>query len=117
MGSKTATMAAALLFVGYTTAATLPRRNCHSFHIAVPIIAKNWTLDVSPVNNDIDTINFALNLDRWSEPNATELVLASKDVQATYTTYAELCFPPKAKDKKALQILTHGAFFDHRYCR
>jgi hypothetical protein len=114
---KVATAAASLLLVNRMTAATPLPPKCHSFYLDVPITAKSWTLNVSRVDSDIDAVNFALNLDRWSGPNATELVLASKDSQATYTTYAELCFPTEGKDKKALQILTHGAFFDHRYCR
>jgi pimeloyl-ACP methyl ester carboxylesterase len=118
ISSREAAVAAALLLVVCMTAATpLRRPNCHSFYLDVPITAKSWTLNVSRVDNDIDAVNFALNLDRWSGPNATELVVASEDIQATYITYAELCFPAEGKDKKALQILTHGAFFDHRYCR
>jgi hypothetical protein len=116
MSSRAAALAAALLLVNHMTAAKSLRPNCHSFYLDVPITAKSWTLNISRVDNDIDAVNFALNLDRWSGLNATELVLASKDIQATYTTYAELCFPAEGKDKKALQILTHGAFFDHRYC-
>jgi hypothetical protein len=116
MELRTGAVAAALLLIDRMAAATPLRPNCHAFYLDVPITAKSWTLDVPRVDNDISAVNFALNLDRWSAPNATELVLASKDVNATYTTYAELCFPSKGKDKKALQILTHGAFFDHRYC-
>jgi hypothetical protein len=117
-GSRAAALAAALLLVVRVAAGTpLRRPNCHSFYLDVPIAAQSWTLNVSRVDNDVDAVNFALNLDQWNGPNATELVVASKDIQATYTTYAELCFPAEGKDKKALQILTHGAFFDHRYCR
>jgi hypothetical protein len=116
MSSRAAIVVAALLFVHHMAVATPLRPGCHSFYLDVPITAQSWTLNVSRVDNDVDAVNFALNLDRWSGPNATELVVASKDIQATYETYAELCFPAEGMDKKALQILTHGAFFDHRYC-
>jgi pimeloyl-ACP methyl ester carboxylesterase len=117
MVAETVVVAAALSLAIHATAVAFPRPNCHSFYLEVPITAKSWTLDVPRVDNDIDAVSFALNIDRWSGFNATELVLASRDVNATYTTYAELCFPSEGKDKKALQILTHGAFFDHRYCK
>jgi hypothetical protein len=119
MNMMRATMAATLtayLLASDLVAANPLARNCHAFYLDVPVTTQRWTLDIAAVNNDIDVINFALNIDRGSAPNVSSLLTASKPISATYTTYAELCFPAQGKDKKALQILTHGAYFDHRYC-
>jgi hypothetical protein len=116
MKSSTLVASTTCLLASGSVLATPLRSNCHAFYLDVPVTTPSWTLNIPRVDNDIDAVNFGLNLDRWSAPNATQLLLSSKDVTATYTTYAELCFPSGGKDKKAIQILTHGAFFDHRYC-
>ena len=107
-----------------STAATLvsayvPLPNCHPFFLDVPIEATSLELDVIRVDTNIHAVSFAVDIDRWDAPNVTTRVISSKEVEETFTIYAELCTPSNTTDEKkeAVQILTHGAVFDHRYCK
>ncbi|KAK4609836.1 hypothetical protein CLAFUW4_14635 [Fulvia fulva] len=78
-------------------------------------LATSYDLDILRVDNNIDAVNFALDIDRWKSPNTTERMASSTNVTATYTIYAELCAPTTSNEEDVIQILTHGAIFDHRY--
>ncbi|KAK3112951.1 hypothetical protein LTR53_010236 [Teratosphaeriaceae sp. CCFEE 6253] len=88
---------------------------CYDFKLAVPVTATNYVLDIIPVNSNTDVVNFALHIDRWPSPNATDRILDTVTISNTYTLQAKLCTPDAANDKRALQLLTHGLLVDSRY--
>ncbi|KAK3669329.1 hypothetical protein LTR78_010791 [Recurvomyces mirabilis] len=95
-----------------------PRPDCHPFFLDIPIEATSLDLDIIHVDNNIDAVDFAVDFDRWDAPNITSRISSSSNVSETFTIYAELCSPPgngTVVKKDAIQILTHGAVFDHRY--
>ena len=93
---------------------TSPR--CYDTMLSIAVTGPSYTLDIVHVNNNIEAVEYALDLDRWSTPNITERVLGVQNITDTYSIYAQICLPDPAKDKQIMQILSHGAAFDHRYC-
>ncbi|KAK4556212.1 hypothetical protein LTR86_006909 [Recurvomyces mirabilis] len=94
------------------------RPNCHPFFLDIPTEATSLDLDIIHVDSNIDAVNFAVDFDRWDAPNITTRIMSSTNVSQTFTIYAELCTPANNSTvvkKDAIQILTHGAVFDHRY--
>jgi hypothetical protein len=83
----------------------------------IPVTATNYKLNVPRIDNNRQTIDFVLDLDRWTAPNSTGLILGEVHIKDTFSIYAQLCFPKPDKDKHIVQILSHGGVFDHRYCK
>jgi hypothetical protein len=90
--------------------------NCQDLMLSVSISGPSYDLDIVHVNNNIEAVEFALDLDKWSAPNVTERIIGVTNITQTYSIYAQLCRPDPAKDKHVMQILSHGLAFDHRYC-
>ncbi|KAK3112263.1 hypothetical protein LTR53_011643 [Teratosphaeriaceae sp. CCFEE 6253] len=88
---------------------------CYDFKLAVPVTATNYILDITPVNSNTDVVDFVLDIDRWTSPNATDDILDTVTISDTYTLQAKLCTPDAVNDKRALQLLTHGLLVDSRY--
>ena len=88
--------------------------------IIIPVTVANATnsvFQVPHVNNDIDAVTLALDIDRWSAPNITQRTIRNFDiVNETFDISAQLCTPKvKVGDKaQTLQIATHGFHFDKR---
>ncbi|KAK5134240.1 hypothetical protein LTR08_006783 [Meristemomyces frigidus] len=99
--------------ITHTSNGTTPK--CYEFMIDVPVTAVNYVLDLQRVNNNIDAVNFALDIDGRTSPNATERILGNVTVSATYSLKATLCTPGAGNDKHVLQLLTHGLIVDSRY--
>ncbi|KAK5720526.1 hypothetical protein LTR17_014927 [Elasticomyces elasticus] len=88
---------------------------CHDFMLDVPVVATTYVLDILRVNNNIDAVNYALDIDGRTSKNATERVLGTTTISDTFTVKATFCTPSVANDKHILQILTHGLVVDSRY--
>ncbi|KAK5710027.1 hypothetical protein LTR17_019248 [Elasticomyces elasticus] len=92
-----------------------PQSPCTSFMLQVPITANNHIFDVVPVNNNIDAVNWAIDLDTWNEPAFPKRILENITISRTYDIFATLCIPPHGSKASNLQIATHGGGFDSRY--
>jgi hypothetical protein len=100
-----------------TTAAGKPTApKCRDLTLRVPVTAVSYDLDIVHVSNNIEAVEFALDLDKWSSPNVTERIIGVTNISDTYSIYAQLCLPDSTQDKHVMQILSHGLAFDHRYC-
>jgi len=93
-------------------------RICASLTIPVTVDhARNTIYRVLPVNNDADAVEYSLDLDNASAPvrNISQFNI----VNETFDISVQLCTPKvTVGDKaKALQIATHGLYFDKRYFR
>ncbi|KAK4948848.1 hypothetical protein LTR10_012221 [Elasticomyces elasticus] len=51
--------------------------NCYNFKLDVPVTATNYVLDILPVNNNIDAVNFALDIDGRTSLNATLVYISA----------------------------------------
>ncbi|KAK4552139.1 hypothetical protein LTR86_010675 [Recurvomyces mirabilis] len=92
-----------------------PRQPCTTFNVQVPITARQHLYDVVPVNNNIDAIHFAQDIDTWDSPSMVERITQNITISRTYDIHAQLCVPADGKKKNLLQIATHGGGFDRRY--
>lgn len=96
------------------------RPNCHTLMLNVPVTAVNYVLDVVHVNNNIEAVQFALDIDTRTSPNATEIserILGNVTITDSFSIKAQLCVPEAGSDKHVMQILTHGLLVDSRYCK
>ncbi|KAK6428204.1 hypothetical protein LTR95_015654 [Oleoguttula sp. CCFEE 5521] len=89
--------------------------DCHALMLHIPVAANNYVLDIKKATTDTELAEFVDELDRWSAPKLTQRITGQVNVTASYSIYAQLCFPEREKDKHVMQILTHGGMFDHRY--
>ena len=86
--------------------------------VDVPVYATDYAIDgVMKVDNNIDAVNFALDLERWSAPNVTTRIIKEIPIHDTFSIHTQICLPDASKNKHTMQILTHGALFDSRYCK
>ncbi|KAK3678470.1 hypothetical protein LTR78_001767 [Recurvomyces mirabilis] len=92
-----------------------PRQPCTTFNVQVPITARQHLYDVVPVNNNIDAIHFAQDIDTWDSPSMVERITQNITISRTYDIHAQLCVSADGKKKNLLQIATHGGGFDSRY--
>ncbi|KAK3635226.1 hypothetical protein LTR56_014835 [Elasticomyces elasticus] len=89
--------------------------NCYNFKLDVPVTATKYVLDILPVNNNIDAVNFALDIDGRTSLNATERILGNVTISESFTLKATICTPSAENDKHIMQLLTHGLIVDSRY--
>ena len=108
---------AALCSVKAMSLAYQIRPNCHTLMLNVPVTAVNYVLDVVHVDNNIEAVQFALDIDTRTSPNATERILGNVTITDDFSIKAQLCVPEAGKDKQIMQILTHGLLVDSRYCK
>lgn len=94
-----------------------PSRQCHDMMLSVEVTGPTYDLDIVHVDNNIEAVQYAIDIDRWSAPNITERILGVQNKTDTFSIYAQVCLPETAKDKHVMQILSHGIAFDHRYCK
>ena len=94
---------------------TASNRPCVDFMLPVPATAQNAEYNITQVNNNIDATTFAVDLDTWSSPNASDLLLRNITVSDTFNISVQLCVPQNGTKKNHLQIATHGLGFDKRY--
>ncbi|KAK4953651.1 hypothetical protein LTR10_008254 [Elasticomyces elasticus] len=97
------------------TAISSVRADCHDLMLNIPVNGTNYRLDILRVDSNTDAIDLVVDIDRWTSQNITERILGEVNISATFSIYAQLCFPEAAKDKHIVQILSHGGVFDHRY--
>ena len=90
-------------------------RPCTSFTEPVPITAHQHIYDIAQVNNNIDAVHYAQDLDTWDNPPFAERIIQNITISKTYDIHAQLCVPPNGSKKSYLQLATHGAAFDGRY--
>lgn len=88
---------------------------CTSFNVPVPITAHNHPYDIVHVNNNIDAVYFAQDLDTWDNPSFAERIVKNITISKTYDIYVQLCVPPNGSKKSRLQLATQGVAFDRRY--
>ncbi|KAL2830346.1 Alpha/beta hydrolase family-domain-containing protein [Aspergillus cavernicola] len=97
----------------------VPTRNttrpCVNLNLSLPVTANNSIYDIPRVDNSIDAVDYAWDLDRWTAPNPADRVTGVKDVHETFTISAQLCVPQHSEKAEILQIATHGFGFDKRY--
>lgn len=77
--------------------------------------AHNAVYDIRPVNNNIDVVNFVLDVDTWSSPPPPQRILRNFAVQETFNFAVSLFIPETGRKKNHLQILSPGFFFDRQY--
>lgn len=106
--------AAIPLYTALAAAQTEPR--CYDLMLDVPANATNFDAGVAVIDSDIDVASWVIEMDRWNAPESIDRVVKEVPISGTFCTYAQLCFPDPSKDKKVMQILSHGGGFDHRYC-
>ena len=88
---------------------------CTSFSVPVPITAHNHVYDIVHVDNTIDSVHFAQDLDTWDNPSFAERITQNITVSKTYDIHVQLCVPPNGSKKSHLQLATHGVAYDSRY--
>ena len=88
---------------------------CTSFQVPVPITAHNHLYNIIHVDNNIDAVNYAQDLDTWDNPSFAQRIVENITISKTYDIHVQLCVPPNGSRKSYLQLATHGAAFDSRY--
>lgn len=89
---------------------------CIDLDVKVPVKTKQWLYDQPRVDNDIDAIDWTVNITTWSskpfKDRKTELIT----VDRTFRINARLCAPKSGgKKKDILQIAVPGQAFDKRF--
>lgn len=51
--------------------ATEDQTGCHQFFLDISVTATNYILDIVRVDNNVEAVQFLLDIDRWTAPNAT----------------------------------------------
>ncbi|KLU84382.1 hypothetical protein MAPG_03426 [Magnaporthiopsis poae ATCC 64411] len=99
------------------TRATTPSKNCVQFNVSVPVVATNKHYRQPRVDNNIDTVNWALNFSiRTAPKNNAERILGDVDIHRSFRISAQLCVPPEKTTKAGiLQIAVNGNAWDKRY--
>lgn len=92
-------------------------RPCTTFKIPVPITAQQHVYDLVHVNSNIDAVDYELDMDTWDSPTIFERIVQNITISKSFDIHAMLCVPPAGSKKSYLQIATHGAGFDRRYCQ
>lgn len=90
-------------------------RPCVDFMLPVTVTAQNVEYNIVHVNNNIDAVAYAVDLDTWSSPSEADRVIRNITVSDAYNISTQLCIPPDGSKQDHLQIATHGLFFDKRY--
>ena len=90
-------------------------RPCTEFILPVSATAQNAEYDIVQVKDNMDASAFAVDLDTWSSPTASDRILRNFTVSDTFDINVQLCIPPDGAKKNHLQIATHGNSFDKRY--
>ena len=88
---------------------------CVDFILPVSVTAQNADYGLAPVNNNIDTVQFAIDTDTWSTLPPQERIVRNVTIDDTFHISARLCVPANGSKKNHLQIATHGLLFDKRY--
>ena len=114
----TAFVAVVLLFK-HLKAALAPHptkdRNCFDLTLHVSATEQNAEYDIVHVNNNINAVAFAVDIDTWTSPGGLERVIKNITVSDTFIINAQLCVPTNGNKRKSLQIATHGSVFDSSY--
>lgn len=75
--------------------------------------ATNFVYQTLRVDSNIDAVEWTLDLDTWSSPNATARILGELPVEDDFVISAQLCVPDAGGNKAdILQIASHGVGFD-----
>ncbi|KXX73987.1 hypothetical protein MMYC01_209023 [Madurella mycetomatis] len=109
-------LALARIAVGAPAETAATTKRCVQLEVPVPIVATNHHYIMPRVDNNIDAVNWAINVTTWSTPVAAERVTGPVLVDSTFNINAQLCVPSRKGTKaEILQIATHGLGFDKRY--
>jgi pimeloyl-ACP methyl ester carboxylesterase len=116
-----ANLIAAFLLFQCISASSIPSSkrahgNCKSLDIPVFATSDSGIYDVPRVDNDIDTIAWAIYSDTWSTLVGPNVLIKNTTTSGTFNIHAQLCIPKSREmGKDVLQIATHGVHYDSRY--
>jgi hypothetical protein len=87
-------------------------KQCFQLELPIPVVATNEHYNIRRVDNDIDSVQWALDSSVWNQNSTGTTGL---NIAKTYDINAELCIPTQKTDKSdILQIAVHGNAWDKR---
>jgi hypothetical protein len=103
-----------LILAPVSAAPSKTNRQCVQLQVPVKVSAKNYDLKMPRVDNNIDAVDWAWNLETWSHLTTEDRVKGTMDVSDTFKISAQLCTPVGGAKSEILQIATHGLGYDKR---
>lgn len=86
---------------------------CQNLTIPINVAARNGVFNLANPSNNIESIDFTLNLARQGHNYTAEILAGYATVGGDYEIAATYC-EPDAGPSKVVQVLTHGIGFDRR---
>jgi hypothetical protein len=100
------------LLLSVSAIAVAADKQCVQFELPIPVVATNEHYNIRRVDNDIDSVQWALDNSVWNQ-NMTETT--GLNITKMYDINAELCIPTQKTEKSdILQIAVHGNGWDKR---
>ncbi|KAL4789161.1 Alpha/Beta hydrolase protein [Aspergillus venezuelensis] len=90
-------------------------RPCVKVTLPVIINATTSTFDIPRVDNTIDAVDFAWEIDHRGSRAPPQRITGQKVIDDEFFIDAKLCIPKDGAKRDILQIATHGFGFDSRY--